>query len=557
MKAQLKLSPLQQSLKLQKKILRELKLEVDQLLGKMPEAIQRYERGYQVDFKTNQTSLQTLSKDQLISKIRSVDVTFIGDFHTFDQAQRTALRIMRESIEPHQKWFIGLELVPTHFQEALNQYQLGKLSTEDFHQIISYPEEWGFPWKNYSPIFEWAKSTQIPLIALNTPKPLLKTKKTQELPVRDKWAAGVITDLFHFEHQQGRHPKMIVIYGELHVGSQHIPKQLKKFSKLYLNSPLSSLIIHQNHDRLFWKLAEANPRAMQNIILLQENIVCLISSTPWAKLQSLINWIEGNPLDTLESETDYLSMLCQYGNSLSEFLNIPVSNYETLNLFTVQQIEQFNAHLREKQFKRDERKLVEFHINHNFRIYLAKISAIYLGIPSLNSATELAAIHLFKSHNTPNSKRIFSLNEEDFSRLVLEFAFGFFGSLLINPQRKCDLFQDHLKRIQELNAGLKPRFPFEKESRSVAIKKLTIQSLISLGKDLIGPYMAARYLGQILGKKLHKALFEENFQLTHIKGLFFPGLQEIAKNQFFQERLKELEDLVSEVKVAQSKLDSF
>src|SRR5690348_8886955 len=79
-------SPHQRALKLQKKIFRSLKLEADLLLGKTPDSIIQYEKEARADFQPG-GPYENLSKVELIESVRTSDVTFIADFHAFDQSQ--------------------------------------------------------------------------------------------------------------------------------------------------------------------------------------------------------------------------------------------------------------------------------------------------------------------------------------------------------------------------------------------------------------------------------------------------------------------------------------
>ncbi|NBU20345.1 hypothetical protein EBS43_02855, partial [bacterium] len=275
-------------LQVQKKIFYSLQTEIDFLLGKQPESISKYAKENNKDFILSKAKSPTLiTKDALLRRINEADVTFIGDYHTFDQAQRTALRMIREVITPASHWVIGLEMIPSQYQQELDDFQAGKLTVKEFHESIQYSQEWGFSWKNYEPIFQWAKENRIRLIALNQPKILsAHSQQSSDLKERDRWAAGIITDLFRLENGL----KMMVLYGELHIGTSHLPKQLKLISEQFLERPLQSVTIHQNHDQLYWKIAQSVPHQKPAILELNEHVFCVFSSTPWAKLQSLMSW---------------------------------------------------------------------------------------------------------------------------------------------------------------------------------------------------------------------------------------------------------------------------
>ncbi|MEO5970936.1 MAG: ChaN family lipoprotein [Bdellovibrionia bacterium] len=553
------------ALRLQRKILQSLKAEANLLLGQTPESILRYERENRKDFSLNSKRLKTIPKATLIEAIRAADVTFIADFHTFDQAQRAALRIFRDAIQPGEYWMIGLEMVPSQFQSALDDFQTGKISLESFHEAISYRDEWGFPWENYAPIFEWARNLGIRLIALNRPRGIFKPKDDRELHERDQWAAGIITDLF-CEARLSSIPKMFVLYGELHIGSHHLPLRLKEISKSFLGHSLSSVIIHQNEDQLFWRAAKEELDLQSEAILLKKNIYCIFSGTPWAELQSLISWTEGGTPDLNEDENevlihDYLYMIRTYGETISEFLNLAPPSYEALNVYTIEQPD-FLDHLKQcKQFTQLELRLIRFHVTHNRYFYIPRVSAAYLGSSSHNAAAELSAIHLLRAKN--QSGLLYSNKVEDFYRLTLEACFGFFGSLILNPLRKCDFVKDHVKRLQTLKNGEKPAFPLEKEAREILVHGLrsphelpiSITQIINEQKLAPAVMVGARYIGRILGKKLHHAILTEKINFKNIEGVFLD--KPTAAKRFFEIRYKTLINAIVDIEVGSTKTEYF
>lgn len=536
------LSTSQQLHQLQKKIFHALQAQAHLLLGEMPPSIQRYEKECQRDFVLNSTSLKnaklrTLKKEQLIARVLACDVTFIADFHTFDQTQRTALRIVREAYSPDTRWLIGLELVPSHHQKILDEFQNGNLSEKEFHTQISYAEEWGFPWENYRPLFDWARENQVRLIALNRPKALRIPREEKELHDRDQWAAGIITDLFvdHYSQRTPQGPKtqkMVVLYGEHHVGSAHLPAQLEKISRRCFVKPLSWITVHQNQAKLYWKLIEQKPEFLDKIVVLKKGVYCIFSATPWAKLQSLINWAEHDLFDPVadpfesqfENQVDYLSLIKTYGTTLSEFLAVPTPNFGTLTVCTIDEANCLEDGRVEKVYPYAEVRLIRFLVSLNRSLYLARLGVGYLGSPSPHRAAEMAALHLL---NFKKDAPLFETSEEGFFRTVLQETFAYFGSMILNPHRKCDLPSDHRQRLRLLKRGEKESFPLEKKTRTLVLdvlggrKKFALKNALKQKKELPALLFAARFLGKILGKRLHQALVAEKVTLSEIRGLFF------------------------------------
>jgi hypothetical protein len=551
-------------LRLQKRIFHLLKNEADELLGETPEPIRLYERKFQRDF-TRLSKARLTPKDELLHAIRDSDVTFISDFHAFRQAQRTAIRVLRNAVKKGENWLIGLEMVASHHQKALDDFQAGLFTVDQFHQIVGYNENWGFPWENYAPIFDWARDNGIRLIALNRPRELMRRPPKNggsrrlwitdesELHVRDEWAAGIITDLFHQElvlqkeatpkKERSQRLKMIVLYGELHVATPHLPRQLTRISKLFLPRPLKPLVIHQNHDGLYWNLARRHREFHAEIIRLAKNVYCVFSGTPWTKLQSLIAWAEGNDdfndYDTdeddelVETETDYLSLMRHYSDAIAEFMGVTPPPYDTMEVVTIGNAHLIDSALNHSELTREEKKTVKFLMRNNHRILIPKADIAYLGTPSHNSAAELAAVRLYRKLTRVDTLTL--EDQEDFFRLVLEAAFGFFGSLIINPRRKCDFQEDHRRRLKLLANGTAEIFPMEKEARILALAILrkktkifnvpALQELLAKKETRPAVTVAARYIGQFLGRKIHHAVMEGAANVALLQRLCAPYIK--------------------------------
>jgi hypothetical protein len=556
------LSPARRQLLLtQKKIYTSLKLESEQLLGETPQPIVRYEREYQKEFTpllAETKKLKPLRKSQLISEIRGADVTLIADFHTFAQAQRTALRLIRDAIRPGENWCIGVEMVPSHFQSELDRFQAGKLSLQEFHEIIDYRSDWGFPWAHYRPLFEWAKEHKVRLIALNRPKELFypytpSARALVDLRKRDEWSAGIISDVF-----SEKRCKMIILYGELHVGRTHLPHEIQRISKAFMKKPLKCVSIHQNHDGLFWKLAEMRRPEGADIFEVGrqagKSSFCVFSGTPWAKLQSLVSWAESfsehdsfdedeqadSDFDS-EFEADYHHWMATYSDFLAELFKIPRLETESLAIKTADEADFLSDAFRRARFLPEERKMLRFLIENGFRTYIPRIETLFLSSPSANGAAELAALHLYRK--TVGSAQIFSNHPDDFYRTVIESLFGFFGSLLLNPKRKCDLPSDHERRIRQLLFKKGTAIRIEREARTLALrfwshKKATKE----LERDLKDPELqlatvaAAIFLGRMLAQKLNRAFLHEEITLAEIRELILHKPSRSGRGYMYQYR---------------------
>jgi hypothetical protein len=494
--------------RLQGRIHRLLESESERRLGEVPPEIERYARECRADFTRLPRSPLSLSRTEMIREIRRADVTFIGDYHTFAQSQRTACRIIREAVRPGEKWWIGLEMIPSRYQAELDAFSRGELTAERLRRLIRFEREWGFPWENQVPILETALERGARLIALNRPREALG-ELGRDLHGRDRWAAGIITDLFAAERGRVR---MITIFGELHVGRKHLPRQLSEISRAHLGRSLRSLSIHQNDATLYSKITAAGREHQIDIVRLKRDAFCVLNAPPWAKLRSLVNWLESTAglveAGTDENEDlarDHLAAMRDYGRALAELLDLPEPSFDALEVSTNEAPDGANARIR--GLVPAERALARTLIRNRQRCYLSRAGIAHLGWPSENGAAELAARHLLKE--TTGTDLFFEPGTDAYYRLVLDATFASFGSLAFNPRRKCDLVADHETRIRALGDGARPEFPHELEARRLALATLKGDEAPLLtraaGSPRLAPavFLGARYVGQILASALH------------------------------------------------------
>lgn len=544
-------TPHDQLLSLQRKIYRSLSEQTQRLLGEQPESIRAYERDYQKEFKHLPKSMSVLSRDALIEKIADTQVTLIGDFHTFSQAQRTALRILRNAQKNDSKprqarrspMILGLEIFASHRQPILDDFQNGKISEEKFLKAVHY-DDWGFPWENYRPLIQWAIAHSVKLVALNRP-----TELGTELDSRDQWAAGILTDLF----LKAPALRVFVLYGELHLGHNHLPRELAKTSKAALGKQLSTIVIHQNQEAIYWRMAKSSSHRSAEILKLSEKRYCVLSSTPWNKLQSVVNWAEGSfptPIaSNMDDDIDFyddtfssirlVTLMQDFARIQSKFFGLAPPSLESLNVYTIENADYFNS-VNLAKLKPVDRGLLKFHIRFNERVYLPESELIYLATPTENSTAEIAAMHLLNCslQERKLGEPFYEHSGEDFYRWVLSAAFGFLGSLILNPRRKCDLIDDHRERLKVISKSLKPTHPEEIQARKLALILLEAKNpedpkaIAALSAGLengskraapIALFLGAKFVGQALAKSLHQSLVgpQSDVTLDEVKRCFF------------------------------------
>ncbi|RWX43265.1 heme-binding uptake, Tiki superfamily, ChaN, partial [Candidatus Electrothrix aarhusensis] len=128
----------------------------------------------------------------ILEDISQSKVIYVGETHTDYGAhilQLQVIQALREQLEQEGKsegLVIGMEMFPRSSQHALAGYINGIISTEqDFLRLSAYYEAWGYDYRMYRDIINYAKAHRIPIIALNLNKEIVskvfKTGSTDKL----------------------------------------------------------------------------------------------------------------------------------------------------------------------------------------------------------------------------------------------------------------------------------------------------------------------------------------------------------------------------------------
>ncbi len=515
---------------LQRSIYASLQKEAASLLGRTPIGIRNYERTYRRELERLERTVKPISMAKLVARARDADVLLIGDYHTYGQSQRAVLRLLRElatKIAPREM-VLGMECISSQHQSQLDQWLRGQISEDQFLRAVQYDEAWGFPWENYRGLFHFARDHGMEILALNRPRELLPpiaaipaAKRAGDLGARDEWAAGIIVD----ELLRPRARKVIAVYGEYHLSPSHLPSATREVARRNGLAAPELLVLHQNRDELFWKLAAKGLEQSASLIALEGNHLCVFSGTPWTKLQSLVNWIRGDLTrfvdeDEGDAEEEFLQWMRIYGNGVSRFFQIPDAGYGTLHLAKWEDLQ---------GGPRWWRRLLQA----QERFYLREDESsvlVYVASFSENAAAEVASVQLLH-HDNPR-KRPFrgakATAADDFAASALDHAFGFLGSLLINPRRKCDFPIDHETRLRELRRAPKQAlFVHEFASRKLftllaarrRFDRKTVEKILLKNPPEV-LFTASRYLGHWLGARLHESLLHGE-RTTEQTRLFF------------------------------------
>ena len=111
----------------------------------------------------------TVTFDQMLDSISASHVIYIGETHDNIEAHKVQLEIIKK-LSTQYPVTIGLEMFRRSAQEKLDQWNAGQLSIREFKNL--FHANWGTGYRLYQPIFDFARTRNLPLIGLKSSREL-------------------------------------------------------------------------------------------------------------------------------------------------------------------------------------------------------------------------------------------------------------------------------------------------------------------------------------------------------------------------------------------------
>lgn len=104
-----------------------------------------------------------ISIDELITNTNNIDVLFFGEEHNDSIGHILEFELLKKLSSTYPKTALALEMFPTDTQPIMNEYLAGLISEKNFSKEA---RAWN-NYKDYRPMIEFAKASQLPVIAGN------------------------------------------------------------------------------------------------------------------------------------------------------------------------------------------------------------------------------------------------------------------------------------------------------------------------------------------------------------------------------------------------------
>lgn len=116
---------------------------------------------------------QALSFAAIMEQIADKRVIYVGESHTRNEDHLLQLRVIRALFAQNPKLAIGMEMFSREAQPVLDRYVAGELSEREFLKQSGYFSKWGFDYRLYREIINFARRNKLPIVALNQEKELV------------------------------------------------------------------------------------------------------------------------------------------------------------------------------------------------------------------------------------------------------------------------------------------------------------------------------------------------------------------------------------------------
>jgi hypothetical protein len=543
------LSPREQLIQIQRTLVHRLRTEIFSSVEVPSDDLRRYELRYMRSFKGGYRRI--ISKRLFLSRLSSADLIFQGEFHTLEASQTAALRILTE-LHHRRPLVLATEVVPIDHQPALDAYTAGVLDEDSFLEAIDYAANWGFAWRNYRPLFQFAKENEIQVYAINTPS----SQGEGNIHRRDERAAEVIA------RASIAHPGSIVytLGGDFHMCREHLPKHVEHELRQE-GVKRRSAIVHQNVDRFYWQLAQHHKEHGSPILDLGQDEFCVMNSTPLVKYQSYLHWgLDQQELDDasrlfepISSSPTVAEAVHHLILTIAGFFHIDAKGFDDFTVYTTRDLD-FLADLeRNGRFTAGEIREIKCQILNDESYFISRGNIIYLSSLSVDHAAEEAS-HYINNKLSGYVPRALPSRSDFYSRILRE-ALGFLGSKVVNHLRYHHCEED----FREILYHARKRGARPQHDPLVALARFVLQHLKmerNCLKQKRKPRCRAVYeqeldlhlgithsLGYILGERLYHALIHHVIGRSAVRELFCLPLtgQEDAEELYFDllERLQE------------------
>jgi hypothetical protein len=516
-------------IRIQKRIAARLRREIFSMAGLVSDELRGYQRAYESSLRGFR---RWTDRACLLDSLLGADIALLGDFHTLARCQDAALDLLEE-LSRMRRVVLAVEMVPREKQLALDTFVSRHIEEGEFLAAVDWEENWGFEWKNYRPLFEFARERELQVFGTNTCCPL----EGERLRQRDAIAAEVIV------RAAVAHPEALVIAisGDFHLSRAHLPAAVER--QLCAERLARRLVVvHQNADAFYWELAARGLEREVDVVEVGPDEFCLMNTTPVAKYQSYFHWETGAESllagdgACLGRERPVEEALGRMIRTIRDFLGLESAEPDTFHVYTPSDLDFLDDLAEREAVGPRDLDEVKRQLLRQESYFISGANVIYLADLSLDHAAEEAS-HYVHERLAPHPRRPLPARTDFYYRALRE-ALGFLGSKAVNPRR----FHYSEDEYLEVARAYRTRPSDPRVALAVDISRFVVRHLDAERARLAGgrlPKLRAIYeqdedlhlgvthaLGYLLGERLYAAVVAGRFSRRELRGLYSWRLEE-------------------------------
>jgi uncharacterized iron-regulated protein len=123
---------------------------------------------------------QTSSLAHVMKQIDDARVVLVGETHTRYDHHLVQLEILKHLYQKSPNLALGVEWFQQPYQKHLDDYIAGEITEKEMLHRTDYFSRWQYNYRLYQPILQYARENNIPIIALNAPRELIKALAKSE-----------------------------------------------------------------------------------------------------------------------------------------------------------------------------------------------------------------------------------------------------------------------------------------------------------------------------------------------------------------------------------------
>jgi uncharacterized iron-regulated protein len=153
----------------------------------------------------------------MLQEFAQANVIYLAETHDRPADHQAQLEIIQALHRLRPDLVIAMEMFQQPFQPSLDRYLAGKLTEEQLQTQTEYQKRWGFPWEFYAPVLRFAKTNQVPVVALNLPGEITRKVARQGLDSLTEIERNAIPDSI-LKGPDTYRDRLLTLYQEMHQG---------------------------------------------------------------------------------------------------------------------------------------------------------------------------------------------------------------------------------------------------------------------------------------------------------------------------------------------------